>query len=125
MFARRTALAALAACLGLLLLASSAFAATLKADYHFQNSLASSCCSAPDLADVGAGLDYATESVGGVSRIVRTFPANNGEQYQSNLNDDGDYSIAVLFRFADVTGFRKLIDFRAPLGGHAGSTTTD
>ena len=58
---------------------SVAIAATLKADYQFQDTLASSVAAAPDLFDGGPGKAFDTEHVGSCPAArVLTFPADNG-----------------------------------------------
>ncbi len=61
--------------------AAASASATLRADYQFQNTLASSLGAPPALTTLGSGTNsFATESVNGSSLTVLTFPAENGVQ---------------------------------------------
>jgi hypothetical protein len=98
----------------------AASAATLKSDYGFQNTLASSCCAAPSLTDFGTGQAYASETVGDRgTQTVRTFPEGSGFQGTSNLASNSDFSVEVLFRFESVSGYRKIVDFKAAAGSRS------
>jgi hypothetical protein len=116
---RRTALRGLAtvvtagalSCVG----AQSASAATLVADYRFNDTRASSVGSAPALTDIDAdpAADnvFATEAVAGSQRRVLSFPLGNGLQASTGI-PTAAYTIVVLFRFDAVSGFRRIIDFK-------------
>ncbi|MFL6374830.1 MAG: LamG-like jellyroll fold domain-containing protein [Pyrinomonadaceae bacterium] len=110
-----------------ILAAISAAAQTLKADYRFQSSRSSEVAGAPDLADLVDPAHacpsycngFSTDTVDGASRSVLTFPVNNGLALQpttSVVTNPGVYSIAVLFKMDNTSGYRRLIDF---LGGTA------
>jgi hypothetical protein len=109
--------AALAMCvLGWMTAAASASAA-LQADYQFQNTLASSLGAPPTLSALGLGTNsFATESVNGSPQAVLTFPAENGVQLAptTGVIPNDNYTLAVLFRFAQVTNraWQRIVDFQ-------------
>ena len=88
----------------------AASAATLKGDYRFAGTLASSCCGAPPLADLGPN-SFAQETVDGSPRTVLAFPLSSGVSMPAGVIPNDSYSIAVQFRLQDVTGYRRLVDF--------------
>ena len=92
---------------------SVAIAATLKADYQFQDTLASSVAAAPDLFDGGPGKAFDTEHVGSCPAArVLTFPADNGFSLNATgLVQNSRYSVVMLVRLNDVSGYRKLLDW--------------
>jgi Ca2+-binding RTX toxin-like protein len=101
------------------IVASPASAATLVADYEFDDTLASSVGSPPDLVDIEdpGALSYVTENVLGVPRTVRTFPQGSGLQLptvSTVLSDTTSYSVTVLFRFSSVTVWRRIAGWRNP-----------
>lgn len=66
----------------------------------------------PALTDIGAGNQFAVETVDGVSRPVLTFPRGGGLSLSpGGLVDPDNYSVAMLLRLADRTGFRRILDF--------------
>src|SRR5581483_813217 len=85
----------------------------LTADYQFQGSLGSSCCSAPELLTLGT-TGFAMDRVNGPERTVMTFTEGSGLRLSpaSSVIASDTYTIAVLFRFATVSGFRRIIDFK-------------
>lgn len=85
----------------------------LTADYQFQGSLGSSCCSAPELLTLGT-TGFGMDRVNGPERAVMTFTEGSGLRLSpaSSVIPSDSYTIAVLFRFATVSGFRRLIDFK-------------
>lgn len=86
--------------------------ATLKASYQLQGSRASQLAGAPDLVDIGPGNRFATETVDGTSRQVLAFPKGGGVALRTaGLVDSASHSIVMTFRLADVSGFRRLLDF--------------
>lgn len=94
-------------------------APVLKADYKFKNNRRSLSPSAPALFDVGSGgqSSFIADDVDGTDRIVLDFPEANGLQL---VNADhtiprNRYTIVVKFRFDDVTGYRRVIDFSRAL----------
>ena len=98
--------------------AQAASAATLVADYRFADSRASSVGSPPALTDIdtdpAADNVFATEVVDGAPRRVLQFPQGNGLQASTGgVIPASSYTIVVLFRLADTSGFRRIIDFEA------------
>jgi hypothetical protein len=92
-------------------LASQALAdANLIGDYRFQDSRASSGGTLADVTDLGAGNAFATETVGDCRSRVLTFPRGNGLQLSTAAGMDLTYSVQMLVRLSDVSGFRKLLD---------------
>ena len=94
--------------------AQGASAATLKADYQLQGNRASSISGAPDLTDLGVGNAFAPDTVSGNSRQVLSFPMGSGLRLATtnSLISNTSYSAVMLFRLADVSGYRRLIDFK-------------
>jgi hypothetical protein len=86
------------------------------ADYRFQDTLASSVGSPPALTNITSAPNgpntFATEVVDGRSRRVLRFPQGNGlglhPSYPTAYYDV--CSMAVLFRFDTVTGYRRVLD---------------
>ena len=104
-------------------------AATLRADYRFQDSLASSIGTAPSLEVVGPGSAFATEAVGTTSRRVFTWPEDTGLRLPNAIsvltNGPGRYTIAMLLRLDDVENYAKLIDYANLTGTSAGVYAVD
>jgi hypothetical protein len=97
-------------------LAQGAGAATLKADYRFQDARSSSVAGAPALTDLGVGNAFATETVGGCATRVLRFPKGNGLRLRAispgfELVDPLQYSVVMLTRLADVSAYRRLLEF--------------
>ncbi len=90
----------------------SADAAALRAEYRFQGNLASELAGAPGLADLGQGNRFAFERVDGLGRHqVLTFPRGNGLSLATaGLVDPADNSVVVVFRLADTSGYRRILD---------------
>jgi hypothetical protein len=91
--------------------------AALRADYQFQNTLASSFGAPPALATLGPGTNlFATESVNGASQTVLTFPTENGVQLAptTGVIPSGSYTLVTLFRFAQITNraWQRIVDFQ-------------
>ena len=87
-------------------------AATLKAKYSLQGSLASDVAGAPDLFDLGTGNRFALEAVDGVERQVLTFPRGGGLSLATaGLVDASAHSVVMTFRLAEQAGYRRLLDF--------------
>lgn len=106
------ALAALVTALG----ATPTGAATLKADYQFQDTRASSAPGAPSLSDlIGVGNpsnSFVTDLVAGAPRRVLSFPKGNGVAMSSvrSLLPSASYSVVMLVRLVDVSGYRRYLD---------------
>ncbi len=108
----RAGLLGFVAALAMAVTAQAASAATVKADYRFEDTLASSVSGAPDITDIGSGNTIEGGLIGCTPSAARGFPQGNGLRLDtSSLVAPNDYSIAVLFQLADVSGFRRLIDF--------------
>ncbi len=84
------------------------------ADYQFQMNLNSSVGVPPALQNVGAGNIYVSDSVDGCPRTVLRFPQGNGLLLQptSGVVPTNVYTIAMLFRFDTVSGFKRVLDFK-------------
>lgn len=81
------------------------------ADYRFNNSLASSVGTAPALTTLGTN-SYEVDEVDGTDCNVLAFPSGNGLQLSTNgLIASDNYSLVILFRFDEVSGYRKIADF--------------
>lgn len=110
---RALAVIAVAMALG----AGAASAATLKADYQFQDTHASSVPGASTLADLvavgNAPNSFVTDSVAGTPRRVLAFPKGNGLAMSSlrSLLPSGSYSVVLLVRLAEISGYRRYLDF--------------
>ncbi len=90
-------------------------AQTLKADYQFQGNLNSSVAGAPAMTNLGCGgsNSFASDVIDGYTRQTVRFPFNCGLQVSTSggLIPSNTYTIVLLFRFDDVSGFRRGIDF--------------
>jgi uncharacterized repeat protein (TIGR02543 family) len=91
---------------------------TPNADYRFQNTLASSIGTPPDLQNVSAGNSFQTEIVDGFSRVIYRFPLGNGLFLQPTTNTipSNVWSMVLLFRFDAVSGYRRVVDTKNPAG---------
>src|SRR3954447_14332698 len=96
-----------------LLSAPAASAATLIGDYQFQGDRSSAVTGAAALGDLGTGSStFNTESVMGGSRQVLAFPKGNGLQLSPvGFSPNASYSLVMTFRMADVSSYRRLLDF--------------
>ena len=88
-------------------------AGALKADYRFQESLASAVGTAPDLANLGANT-FVPATVDGTSRFVLRFAENDGLMLSpaSSVFANDVFTAVVLFSFDTVSSWRRLIDFK-------------
>jgi concanavalin A-like lectin/glucanase superfamily protein len=94
---------------------SAGAAPNLTADYQFQNSHSSSVGTPPDITDIGAGTNFfTTEVAGGHPATVLDFPQGNGLSLSptTGLAGSNSYSIVMYFRFADTSGYRRILDFK-------------
>ena len=82
--------------------------------YRFEDSLAASIGTPPDLTNINAGLNFSTLTVRGAARRVLNFPWNTGLQLQPTLGvfPNQLYTMAILFKLDDVNGWRRLLDMR-------------
>ena len=85
----------------------------LKADYQFQDTLASSVASAPDLAHIGANA-FVPSAIDGTTRTVLRFAEGNGVALTpvTDVIPQDTYTLVVLFRFDEVDGWRRIVDFK-------------
>ena len=85
------------------------------ADYQFQLNLNSSVGTPPPLQNIGAGNTYVSEAVDACSQLVLQFPLHNGVRLQptTGVIPTNIYTIVMLFRLDQVSGFRRLLDFKA------------
>src|SRR5436190_10790998 len=95
---------------------SGSLAQTLKADYQFQGNLNSSVAGAPAMTNLigsGGANSFVTDTIDGYSRQTVRFPFNSGLAVSTagNLIPNGSYTIVILFRFDQVSGFRRVISF--------------
>ena len=92
-----------------------AAAATLKADYEFQNDLTSSVAGVPDLTSAGSSTPgFATENVNGQTRTVGTFADTGGYKAMTNgVIPADDYSVVMFVRFDAVPPTSSLIGTKA------------
>lgn len=102
----------------MLLMASAAAQTDPTADYQFKGSLASSANKkkAPPLVLLASGNSFVTTTVDGVERQVLQFPLHAGLQLQPTnklVGSNGDYTIAMLAGLDDVSGRRRLVDFKS------------
>ncbi len=86
----------------------------LVADYRFDNTRSSAVGSAPDLVDLGPGTNsFALETVDGKTCNVLMFPLGNGLSLATNgVISSDNYSLVMLFRFEQTSGYRKIADFK-------------
>jgi Concanavalin A-like lectin/glucanases superfamily len=90
----------------------AASAATLKANYQLRGTLASEVAGAPELTNLGSGNRFAFETIDGVRRSVLAFPEGNGLSLATTgLVDPNNYSVALVFRLAETSGYRRILDF--------------
>ena len=87
-------------------------AANLVADYRFNGSHSSSVGSAPAVVDLGTN-GFASETVDATTCNVLTFASGNGLSLATNGVISSDtYSLVILFRFENTSGYRKIADFK-------------
>lgn len=86
------------------------------ADYRFQNTLASSIGTPPDLQNIGAGNSFVTNTVDGVPRVVYQWPLNNGLLLSpaTGVVPSNAWTMVLLFRFDTVSGYRRILDTKNP-----------
>ncbi len=84
----------------------------LLADYHFDFSLESAVPGAPFLVQLGTNRFSAAE-VDGRSRTVLEFGQNDGLALSTAglLDAPEGYTLVMLFRFEEVSGRRRVLDF--------------
>ncbi len=85
----------------------------LRADYQFQGNLNSTGPTAPPLLNVGLN-SFVTDTVDGYTRQTLRFPFDGGvllSPSTSVIPNGGSYTIVILFRFDQISGFRRVVDF--------------
>lgn len=91
-------------------------AQTLKADYQFQGTLASSVAGAPVLIDLtgSAPNSFTPASVDGAFRQTLRFSFNGGVAlFNTNtIISNGSYTLVALFKFDDYAGYKRVADFK-------------
>lgn len=89
-------------------------AQTLKADYQFQGNLNSSVVGAPammNLTGSGGANSFVTDTVDGYMRQSLRFPFNSGVAVNTTgVIPNTSYTVVVLFRFDQLTGYRRVMD---------------
>jgi Concanavalin A-like lectin/glucanases superfamily len=85
----------------------SAPAASLVADYQFQGNFSSSAGGAGPISPVG-GASFVNESVGCKQAKVLNFSKGSGLQLSTPTFAAGGYSVVMLFRLADLSGYRRI-----------------
>lgn len=86
--------------------------AVLRADYQFQNTLTSPVPPAPALVSLGNDT-FGNALVDGRSSTVLNFGMNDGLLLGTpGLVPNGNYSVAVLFSFTEVSGWRRILDLK-------------
>jgi len=83
-----------------------------RADYRFENSLASTIAGAANLGNLGNNV-FGSATVDGTSRTVLNFAQNDGVQLASasSVMPGGVYSVTILFSLGNVSSYRRLLDF--------------
>jgi hypothetical protein len=87
------------------------------ADYRFQDTRESSVGTAPQVYDIGLQPNvFTSEVVDSTFRRVLRFTAGNGvwANATQGVVSPTVYSMAVLFRFDTVTGYRRLLNVKDP-----------
>jgi hypothetical protein len=85
--------------------------AAVVANYQFQNTLASTIPTAPDLVPFVLG-SYAPAIIGGTPTTVYNFGQDEGLSLDTTELISDNYTIAALFSFDDISGYRKILDFK-------------
>jgi hypothetical protein len=86
--------------------------AAVVANYQFQNTLSSTIPTAPDLLPFVQGT-YAPAVIGGTPTTVYNFGRNEGLPLDTtSLLISDNYTIAALFSFDAISGYRRILDFK-------------
>lgn len=92
----------------------NADAQILKADYQFQGNLNSSVAGAPAMTNLtgsGGANSFSADTVDGYARQSLRFPFNSGVTVTTNgVIPNNTYTAVILFRFDQLTGFRRVFD---------------
>jgi hypothetical protein len=85
--------------------------ATLTADYRFRGNLAASVGSMP-MTSISV-TTFVSDTLAGLDCTVLRFEAGSGLQITSTTPvSSADFSVALLFRFDTVNGYRRILDLR-------------
>jgi hypothetical protein len=89
-----------------------------RADYRFQNTLASSVGTPPDLSLISTGQYFTNITVDGTSRTVLRFLQGKSLQLVPTTPVFGSnvYTVVILFRFDTVASWRRLLDLKNAVG---------
>lgn len=94
------------------LIGSSAGTELQRADYQFQNSLASTVAGSPALANLGPNA-FTTATVDGSLRSVLRFVQNDGLALNPASGVfSNSYTLAALFSFEALSNWRRIFDFK-------------
>ncbi len=85
--------------------------AAVVANYQFQNTLSSTIPTASDLVPFVLG-SYSSVSIGGTPTTVYNFGTQQGLSLNATGLISNNYTIAALLQFNDITGYRKIFDFK-------------
>lgn len=85
--------------------------AALVANYEFRNTLSSTIPTAPDLVPFGPG-SYTTATIGGTPTTIYNFGVQQGLSLNTAGMISDNYTIAIVFSFDGVSGWRKIFDFK-------------
>ena len=85
--------------------------AAMVANYQFQNTLSSTIATAPDLVPFAFGT-YIPVSIGGTPTTAYKFGKNEGLSLNTTGLISDNYTIAALFSFDDISGWRKILDYK-------------
>lgn len=98
---------------GVLTVTLPSLAVNLKADYRFQNNLSSFVSGAPNLVDLGSTNTFGAATVDSQSTTVFNFAQQTGLQVSTaGLIPNNQYTVVLLFEFDNVSGYRKILDFK-------------
>lgn len=87
-------------------------AASLGADYRFQDSYRPAGADSPVLTRLGA-TSFASDTVDSTARKVLAFGAGEGLSLPTNgLFSNDDYSVVTLVKLSDVGGYNRILDFK-------------
>lgn len=85
--------------------------AAMVANYQFQNTLSSTIATAPDLVPFAFG-SYTPISIAGTPTTVYNFGQKEGLSLNTTGLISDNYTIAALFSFNDISGWRKILDYK-------------
>jgi hypothetical protein len=103
----------LGALIALAIVAPSASAATLVADYQFKGDFSSSAGGAGPISPVGSE-SFGNETVGCSTTKVLSFDKGSGLQLSTPSFASGGYSVVMLFRLTDLSSYRRIFGAGGP-----------